>query len=142
MSQAAEVQLSYTLQMSSKYSGPANTADALMNSNLVQGCGTNSHTQQWIQVSFGSVKVVTRIEVAGALGSMPGGWGYGYLEGRMLQYMNANGQWVDIQIIDGLQEATVKEFRIGAVNASAMRVYGGDKSYVAMGCWRVYGYVI
>eukprot|EP01083_Nonionella_stella_P305302 1064478_1 len=129
--------LSYTLAMSGKHGSPPNTAEALNNTNLDQGCGTANAANSWIEVSFGHEVNIAFIEVAGPGSNMPAGWNVSYLNTKTLQYKNMDGNWVDVLVFEKLQQNVLHPFKVNVI-CSAMRVHSKNTTYVAMGCWRLY----
>lgn len=130
--------LPYALSMSSQYNAPPNTAEALMSTDVHQGCGTDGVSNSWIQVSFDKVMWVQYMEIAGPGNNMSGGWLVGHLNDRKLQYENGDSNWIDIMMVQNLNQNQIHRIEIGKA-AKSMRIHSGDTSYAAIGVWRLFG---
>ena len=132
--------IKYNLTMSSRFDGPANSYAALMNENTTQGAGTNSETNAWIEANFDKKMQVTSVELAGAQG-MSGGWNAGYINDRVLQYWNDDGnRWDNILAIQDIKDNQIKTIDIpGKITTTKIRIHSGNQTYVATSRFAIKG---
>eukprot|EP01084_Bolivina_argentea_P305622 527993_1 len=129
--------LSYTLTMSSKHKSPPNSCKCLMSLNVNDGCGTLNIKNSWIEISLDKPMVICRIEFAGAGNNMLGGWDVSYTNGKTLKYKDINNHWIDLLTIQNLEQNIIHSIPLNII-ATGMRLQG--IGYVAVGCWRLFGY--
>jgi len=93
----------YILTMSSKYNGPQNTYESLIDDNPNSGCGTVSSANQYIQATFANYQYVTSVWLAAPSG-MDGGWSSGQVNNLQFQMSLDGVNWTTLFIVSGLRD--------------------------------------
>ena len=130
------INIRYKLTMSTKYSKPDNTYDALISDDTTRGAGTNKGDNEWIQASFDKMVNVKQVEVAGAKG-MDGTWDCHHLNGSWLQYMNIDHDWTDIIKLVNV-ENKIKCIDVN-VQTTSIRIVRKHNGYLGTGRFKIKG---
>jgi len=127
----------WTLQMSSMYSGPQNTKEALLDAqNLKSGAGTQNTPNAYISVKYSQPMLVGSVELASAAG-MEGGWAAGHLNGCLFQFLNQSNQWELIFPVAGVVESVIKKFNFTSpITSTSFRLYR-ENGFVATSLFRL-----
>eukprot|EP00483_Globobulimina_turgida_P004866 UN04875 len=147
VSDSKATMITYKLSISKKQRGgywatayAPNTAVALMNANVNEGCATADFGENnFIQVSFDCVMMITKIEIGGPGNKMSELNEVKYINGRKLQYKDKNDNWIDVRKIQSLEQNIIHEIKVN-VKTMAMRVFVSSGA-VGIGTWRVFGCV-
>ncbi len=71
-------------------------------------------------------------------GNLYGGWTAAHLNGSKAQYLNDNGEYVDICSLDGMSNGQMKTFDCD-MRAKAVRLSRNDGNIIGLVVFRVYG---
>lgn len=100
--------------------------------------GTNYEVDAWIQADLGSNQAVSRIDVAPADQSAPGGWGAPYLNGARVEYSTNGSSWTTVATISGAVDGSYSSISLGGATVRYIRIRM-DYFYLGMGDFRVFG---
>lgn len=114
---------------------PGGMRDAVFNtSNSIHG--TNSGATEIIQANLGTSQSISRIDIASASASAPGGWGALYTNGAVVDYSNDGVNWTSAGTVSGVVDGSYTSINLGGATMLYIRLI--RNGYLGMGDFRVY----
>ena len=130
--------LKYELKMSSKYPGPPNTYEALINDDANQRCGTLKTRLQWICAEFSSKMHVYEMEIWRPGLDMPGGWCSRQIDAATVEYSLDGKSWSTVAALSASWDPADRIF--AAFIAKYVRIIKRKKGWLGLGKWKLFGF--
>lgn len=99
--------------------------------------GTNSGSNEIIQANLGTSQAISRIDIASADASAPGGWGAFYTNGAIVEYSNDGVTWTSAGTVSGVVDGSYTSISLGGATMQYIRLVR-TSGYLGMGDFRVY----
>ena len=100
--------------------------------------GTRSDGDEWIMADLGEVRRVSRVLIACAAATAPGGWGCNYTNTAVLEVSSDGVRWRRVGSVDGAAEDAPVSFDLGGEPIRQIRL-SRSHAYLAVGDFRVFG---
>ena len=100
--------------------------------------GTRSDGEEWIMADLGETRQVTRVLIACAAATAPGGWGCNYTNTAVLEVSADGVHWRRIGSVDGATEDGPVSFDLRGQPVRKIRL-SRSHAYLAVGDFRVFG---
>ena len=100
--------------------------------------GTRSDGVEWIMADLGEVRQVSRILIACAAATAPGGWGCTYTNAADLEVSADGVHWRGLGSVDGATEDAPVSIEVGGAPVRQIRLRRSH-AYLAVGDFRIFG---
>jgi len=106
---------------SSVFSGTTPASAAIMTDGSFSntGAATNTSTNEWIQIDYGSSIFISSVVIGTATSSIPGGWNKSYTENRSIQASTDGSTWTTL-------------FNTGSFAANGIYTFSAPSRFVAL----------
>ena len=99
--------------------------------------GTNLETNAYVVVDLGSAQTVSRVELAPASATAPGGWGAAYLNGAVVERSTDGSTWTSVTTVAGAFDGSYVPISLGNATTRYVRVRMAS-GYLGLGDFRVF----
>jgi hypothetical protein len=99
--------------------------------------GTQNGATEIIQANLGTSQAISRIEIASADASAPGGWGSSYTNGAVVEYSNDGVNWTSVGTVSGVVDGSYTSISLGGATMLYIRLRM-TSNWLGMGDFRAY----